>query len=88
MAKIPFQIEIIGFIAAILTTASFVPQVYKIWKTKSAQGVSLSMFLIFFTGVSLWFVYGVLLGSFSMIIANTITGILALMIVYFKFKYK
>jgi MtN3 and saliva related transmembrane protein len=88
MAKIPFQIEIIGFVAAILTTASFVPQVYKIWKTKSAQGVSLSMFLIFFTGVSLWFVYGVLLGSCSMIIANTITGILALMIIYFKFKYK
>jgi MtN3 and saliva related transmembrane protein len=46
------------------------------------------MFLIFFTGVLLWFVYGVLLGSFAMIIANTITGILALMIVYFKFKYK
>jgi MtN3 and saliva related transmembrane protein len=88
MSKIPFHIEIIGFIAAILTTASFVPQVYKIWKTKSAQGVSLSMFLLFFTGVSMWFVYGVLLGSFAMIIANTITGILASMIVYFKFKYK
>ena len=78
----------IGLIAAILTTASFVPQVYKILKTKSTEGVSLSMFLIFFTGVLLWFVYGVLLGSFAMIIANTITGILALMIVYFKFKYK
>lgn len=88
MAKIPVQIEIIGFIAAILTTVSFVPQVYKIWKTKSAESVSLSMFLLFFTGVALWFVYGLLLGSISMIVANTITGILALMIVYFKFKYK
>jgi MtN3 and saliva related transmembrane protein len=88
MAKISFQIEIIGFIAAILTTVSFVPQVYKIWKTKSAESVSLSMFLLFFIGVALWFVYGLLLGSISMIVANTITGILALMIVYFKFKYK
>lgn len=88
MAKIPVQIEIIGFIAAILTTVSFVPQVYKIWKTKSAESVSLSMFLLFFIGVALWFVYGLLLGSISMIVANTITGILALMIVYFKFKYK
>lgn len=88
MAKIPVQIEIIGFIAAILTTVSFVPQVYKIWKTKSAESVSLSMFLLFFMGVALWFVYGLLLGSISMIVANTITGILALMIVYFKFKYK
>lgn len=88
MAKTPFQIEIIGFIAAILTTVSFVPQVYKIWKTKSAESVSLSMFLLFFIGVALWFVYGLLLGSISMIVANTITGILALMIVYFKFKYK
>ena len=88
MVKIPVQIEIIGFIAAILTTVSFVPQVYKIWKTKSAESVSLSMFLLFFMGVALWFVYGLLLGSISMIVANTITGILALMIVYFKFKYK
>ena len=88
MVKIPVQIEIIGFIAAILTTVSFVPQVYKIWKTKSAESVSLSMFLLFFIGVALWFVYGLLLGSISMIVANTITGILALMIVYFKFKYK
>ncbi len=88
MVKIPIQIEIIGFIAAILTTVSFVPQVYKIWKTKSAESVSLSMFLLFFIGVALWFVYGLLLGSISMIVANTITGILALMIVYFKFKYK
>lgn len=88
MAKIPVQIEIIGFIAAILTTVSFLPQVYKIWKTKSAESVSLSMFLLFFIGVALWFVYGLLLGSISMIVANTITGILALMIVYFKFKYK
>ncbi len=82
------EIEIIGFIAAVLTSVSFVPQVYKIWKTKSAKGVSLTMFLLFFVGVILWLVYGIFINSLSMIIANAITSCLALVIIYYKLKIK
>ncbi|WP_139957623.1 SemiSWEET family sugar transporter [Flavicella sediminum] len=88
MEGIPFHVEVVGLIAATLTTISFVPQVYKIWKTKSAESVSLTMFLLFFTGVVLWFVYGVYIGSLSMTIANTITGALSLIIIYYKLKLK
>ncbi len=88
MSSIPLHIEIIGLIAACLTTASFVPQVYRIWKTKSADGVSLTMFLMFFTGVLLWLVYGIYIQSMSMTIANIITALLALVIIYYKLKLK
>ena len=81
-------IELIDFIAAILTTAAFVPQAYKIWKTKSAQGVSLSMYFIMFTGVSLWGIYGYFIQSNPMILANFITASLLIMIIYFKIKHK
>ena len=65
-----FNIELIGFIAAILTTVAFVPQVYKVWQTKSVSGMSLTMYLIFFCGVLLWLVYGLLINSLPMIIGN------------------
>jgi MtN3 and saliva related transmembrane protein len=81
-------IELIGFLAAILTTAAFVPQAYKIWKTKSAQGVSLAMYLIMFTGVALWGVYGLFIHSNPIILANFITASLLIMIIYFKVKHK
>jgi len=83
-----FSIEVIGLTAAVLTTASFVPQVYKIWKSKSAEGVSLTMFLMFFTGVILWTIYGFSIESLSVTIANSITALLAFVIVYYKLKYK
>ena len=69
-------VEIIGFIAAILTTGAFLPQVYKTWKTKDVSGLSLPMLLIFYIGIVCWLVYGFLMGSPSMIFANTITVIL------------
>ena len=81
-------IDLIGYLAAILTTTAFVPQAYKIWKTKSAQGVSLTMNLIMFTGVSLWGTYGFLIQSYPIILANFITASLLIMIIYFKVKHK
>lgn len=80
--------EIIGLLAALLTTASFVPQVYKIWKSKSADSLSLTMYLVLFVGIILWLVYGIHLKSLSMIIANSITAILALLLIVFKLKFK
>jgi MtN3 and saliva related transmembrane protein len=88
MESIPIEIEIIGLIAACFTTASFVPQVYRIWKTKSAKNVSLTMFLMFFVGVLLWLIYGIFIKSISMTIANIITASLTLTIIYYKLKLK
>ena len=82
------QIEIIGLIAAVLTTSSFMPQVYKIWKLKSSDSVSLSMYLFMFTGVVMWFFYGILIDSIAVISANLVAGVLQLIIIYFKLKLK
>ena len=82
------SIEIIGLTAAFLTTSAYVPQAYKAWKTKSAGSVSLTMYLIMLVGIILWLVYGIYLNSLSMILANTVTIILTLTIIYFKLKYK
>lgn len=81
-------IEILGYAAAICTTAAFVPQVVKTWKTKSAKDLSLGMFLVFFFGVCLWLVYGWILNVWPMIIANIVTLMLAGSLLYFKFTYK
>ena len=80
-------IEIIGFVAAILTTSAFLPQVYKTWKTKDVSGLSLPMLVIFFVGIIAWLVYGFYKNSPSMIMANSITLISAFLLIYFKLKY-
>ena len=74
------DVEIIGFVAALLTTSAFVPQVVKVWKSKSSKGVSVSMYLVLLLGVFLWGVYGYLIESMSIMIANTVTGLLQLVI--------
>ena len=78
--------EVIGLTAAFLTTSAFIPQVYKIYKEKKADGISLTMYIILFIGVILWFVYGLLIGSLSIIIANGVTALLQLSIIIFKLK--
>ena len=80
-------IEIIGFVAAFLTTAAFLPQVYKTWKTKDVTGLSLPMLSMFFVGILAWLVYGLLKDSPSLIFANTITLVSSFILVYFKIKY-
>ena len=78
--------EIIGLLAAFLTTSAFIPQVYKIYKDKNADGISLTMYIILFVGVILLLIYGVLIGSISIVIANGITALLQLSIIIFKLK--
>ena len=80
--------EILGLIAATLTTAAFLPQVYKTWKTKSADSLSASMLLIFQSGVLCWLIYGFLIESLPVILANFITAISGLLLIYFKNRYK
>lgn len=82
------NVEIIGLIAAVLTTAAFLPQVYKTWKTKDVSSLSLPMFLMFFVGVLLWLIYGVYKESLSMIFANSITLVSSFLLLYFKIKYR
>ena len=80
--------EGIGLLAAVLTTYSFLPQVYKTWKTKDVSAFSLTTFSIFFVGIICWLIYGVHKESLSMILANTVTMILAFMILVFIIKYR
>ena len=79
--------ELIGSAAAFLTTASFLPQAWLSFRTRDVSGVSLGMYSVFTTGVALWLAYGWLLNSWPMVIANTITLVLALMIVGMKLVY-
>jgi MtN3 and saliva related transmembrane protein len=80
-------ITILGFLAAIGTTASFIPQVIHIVKTRDTKSISLSMYVIFTTGVLCWLLYGCFLGSLPIIFANSITLLLALTILIFKIKW-
>jgi MtN3 and saliva related transmembrane protein len=82
-----FFVELLGIIAGTLTTVSFLPQLVKIVKNKSAKDVSLLMFLIFTLGILLWLVYGILTLTLAIIIANSVTIILALSILILKIKY-
>tara|TARA_R100000501_G_C2514230_1_gene44408 strand:+ start:225 stop:506 length:282 start_codon:yes stop_codon:yes gene_type:complete len=76
--------ELLGLVAAFLTTASFVPQAVLVLRTRNTDGLSLYMYILFTTGVSFWLVYGVLIGSLPIIIANIITVVLASMILTVK----
>lgn len=74
----------IGSLAGILTTVAFIPQVAKTWKTRSTDDISLLMFLLFNGGVLLWLIYGVLLHSTPIIVANSITFCLSMSILTIK----
>lgn len=78
--------ELIGLIAAFLTTASFLPQALLVLKTRKTDGISLTMYAMFTVGVAGWLIYGVLLGSMPVIIANAITLALAATILTIKIQ--
>lgn len=80
-------IDVIGSVAAVLTTASFVPQAWHSFKTRDVSGISLGMYSVFTVGVALWLLYGVLLQSWPLIIANSITLALAAAILGMKLRF-
>lgn len=80
-------IDLIGAIAGALTTLAFIPQVVKTWRSGSAEDISLVMFLLFTTGVVLWLIYGIALNALPIIIANSITLLLAMTILMLKIRY-
>jgi MtN3 and saliva related transmembrane protein len=80
-------IDIVGTAAAILTTASFLPQALHTFQTKDVRGISLSMYSAFTAGVALWLVYGWLLDAWPIVIANAVTLTLAASILIMKLRY-
>jgi MtN3 and saliva related transmembrane protein len=77
----------VGYCAAFLTTASFVPQAWHTFRTKDVRGISLGMYSVFTVGVAMWLLYGVLLGAWPIVIANAITLSLAATILTMKLRY-
>ena len=76
--------DIVGSLAAILTTVSFFPQAWHSFKTRDVSGVSLGMYSVFTVGVALWLVYGLLLRAWPIVVANVITLALAVAILGMK----
>ena len=81
-------IEILGLVAAGLTTVSFVPQLLRIIRTKNVEGISLAMYLVFFAGVLMWLTYGVLINSLAVTVANAVTALLVLAILILRWRLK
>ena len=82
------MVEWIGVAAGTLTTLSFVPQVLRTWRTKSAEDVSLWMLLAFNGGILLWLTYGLVLRKPSIIYANGLTLLLSLTLLGMKLRYR
>ncbi|MCC7572172.1 MAG: SemiSWEET transporter [Candidatus Methanofastidiosum sp.] len=80
-------IAILGLLAGSLTTMSFVPQVMKTWKFKETKDISLLMYIIFFTGILLWFSYGILINNAPIILANGVSLVLVFSVLMLKIRY-
>ena len=80
--------ELVGYLAATLTTCSFVPQAWLTFRTRDVRGISLGMYSAFTLGVALWLLYGVLMTAWPIVIANAITLALASVVLGFKLRYR
>ncbi len=80
--------ELAGYLAAALTTLSFLPQVYKIWRTKRADDISAPAFAAFSLGVLLWLIYGLALRAWPIILANGVTLLLTIGILVLTARYR
>lgn len=80
--------ELLGYLAAILTTSSFLPQAWHTFRTRDVKGISLGMYAAFCLGVGLWLLYGLLLGAWPIVAANAITFALASAILVMKLRFR
>jgi MtN3 and saliva related transmembrane protein len=82
------NLDILGLIATVFTTSSFIPQVWRTWKTQDVSGISLPTYLIITIGLALWLAYGILKGDLPLTIANAVmvvlTGAITLMKIWFE----
>jgi len=79
--------EWVGYLAAFLTTAAYIPQVAKVVRHRHTQSISLGMYSILTCGIAAWFVYGILINSPSIMLANGVTFVLALFILWMKLRH-
>ena len=79
--------DLIGAVAGTLSTIAFIPQAWRIWRTRSARDLSLPMYLIFTAGVALWLLYGLVLGALPIIVCNGVTLLLAGTVLAMKLKF-
>lgn len=77
----------VGSTAATLTTVAFVPQVWQVWRSRHTHDISLGMYATFTCGVAMWLAYGLLLGAWPIIIANSITLLLAGAVLVMKLRF-
>ncbi|VWX33508.1 SemiSWEET transporter [Limnobacter sp. 130] len=80
--------QTLGFLAAALTTFSFIPQVVYCWKTRDTRSISLGMYACFCLGVLFWLVYGLLVQQWPVVVANAVTLLLASSILFLKLNQK
>lgn len=81
------SIDFIGYVAATCTTLSFLPQLIRVVRLRSARDISLGMFLIFSVGTALWLIYGFFLHSMPVMAANAVTFVLAMSILVMKLRF-
>jgi MtN3 and saliva related transmembrane protein len=81
------NVTVLGLVAAFCTTAAYLPQVVKTWRTRSTTDISLGMFLLMVSGLVLWLAYGIMLADLPLIASNTVTLILAAAILYLKVRH-
>ena len=81
-------VDIVGYLAALLTTIAFLPQLYKTWQTKSAEDVSFIMLILFITGLICWIIYGLTIHSIPILVANVVTFIFNFSILILKITYR
>ena len=83
-----FDADLIGYCAATLTTSAFIPQAIKTLRSRDTRAISLGMYVTFTSGIVLWFVYGLALDSWPIIISNALTFLLAAAILMLKIRYR
>lgn len=81
-------VDILGYSAGAITSLTFLPQVIKTWKLRSAKEISLLMFIIAAINEVMWIIYGALLDNWVIILTNIIVLSMALTMIYFKLRFK
>lgn len=83
-----YHIGLMGIMAGVFTTCSFIPQIIKIFKTKNVRDISLHMYIVLTTGIFLWLIYGIFIEELPIIIANSVGFLLCLTVLVLKFLYR
>lgn len=79
--------DLLGYTAATLTTVAFVPQVWRCFRTKDVSGISLRMYTIFTLGIAVWLAYGIVLRQPPMMVANSLSLVLACAVLAMRVRY-